>query len=373
MRDTDKIKIFVRDSIAMLVLTLFLISAARAERVKDISHISGIRDNQLIGYGLVVGLDGTGDNSDFTSQSFKTMLSSLGVQLPDGVTASSKNIAAVAIHAVLPPFAKPGQQIDITVSSIGNSKSLRGGTLLLSQLKGIDGNVYAVAQGNLVVGGFGAEGGDGSRIKVNVPVVGRIPNGATIEVASPSVLQNESTISYLLNRPDFTTAKRMADAINTQFGPDTSKPYDAGTIVVKMPVDFGDKVDFLSVLENVMVKPGEEKAKIIVNSRTGTIVIGNHVKVGPAAVSHGSLTVTITENREVVQPEALSEGETAEVQESDIAVTQENSRMFLLDRGISLDMIVKAINQTGTAPGDLMAILEALDTAGALTAELEVI
>lgn len=373
MKKRSLFKIFLRDSAILFVVVLSMASVVKAERIKDISHISGIRDNQLIGYGLVVGLDGTGDNSDFTSQSFKTMLTGLGVQLPDGVSASSKNVAAVAINAVLPPFSKPGQQIDITVSSIGNSKSLRGGTLLMSQLKGIDGNVYAIAQGNLVVGGFGAEGSDGSRIKVNVPVVGRIPNGGTIEVASPSVLRNNPTVSYLLNRPDFTTAKRMADAINNYLGPDTAKPQDAGTVNVKMPVDMGDKVNFLSALENVKLSPGEEKAKIVVNSRTGTIVIGNNVKVGPAAISHGSLTVTITETQDVSQPDPLSNGTTTNVQKSNIAVTQESNRMFLLDEGVSLSIIVKAINQIGTAPGDLMAILGALDTAGALTADIEVI
>ena len=347
---------------------------ASAERIKDIANISGIRSNQLVGYGLVVGLDGTGDNSEFTGQSFKTMLARLGVQLPADIKASSKNIAAVAIHAELPPFAKPGQQIDITVSSIGNSKSLRGGTLLLSQLKGADGNIYAIAQGNLVVGGFGAEGSDGSKIKVNVPVVGRIPNGATIEVPSPSTfIENSASITYLLHRVDFTTAKRMADAINQYMGPGTALPMDGSAIHVNVPKEKGEKVRFLSALENISLNPGEEAAKIIVNSRTGTIVIGQHVGVGPAAVSHGSLTVTITERTNVSQPLPGSEGETVETPESAIEAVQENSRMFQIDKSVSLNTIVRAINEVGAAPGDLMAILEALKQAGALSAELEII
>ena len=237
--------------VVVLLIAISMAQTVFAERIKDISNIAGVRSNQLIGYGLVVGLDGTGDNSDFTSQSFKTMLARLGVQLPNDIKASSKNIAAVAIHADLPPFAQPGQQVDVTVSSIGNSKSLRGGTLLMSALKGADGKVYALAQGNLVVGGFGAEGTDGSRIKVNVPVVGRIPNGATVEVPSPSSLQNVQSVTYLLNRPDFTTAIRMADAINAYIGQGTAVPIDGASVQVEVPKDVGHRVRFLSALENL--------------------------------------------------------------------------------------------------------------------------
>ena len=351
----------------------FCISIAHAERIKDIASIYGIRNNQLIGYGLVVGLDGTGDNSDFTGQSFKTMLSRLGVQLPEETKAQSKNIAAVAIHGDLPAFAKPGQQIDVTVSSIGSAKSLRGGTLLLSQLKGADGKVYAIAQGNLVVGGFGVEGSDGSKIKVNVPVVGRIPGGAIIEVMSPAVFTENNTITYLLHRIDFTTAQRMADAINNFIGSIAAAPLDGSSVMVNVPQDLGARVRFLAALENVSLNPGEEAAKIIINSRTGTIVIGQHVTVSPAAVSHGSLTVTITERQEISQPLPASDGETAIINESNINVAQKKSHMFYMPEGTSLKKIVNAINEVGAAPGDLMAILEALKKAGALSAELEII
>lgn len=356
-----------------IIWLLFMNTTVHAERIKDIASISGIRSNQLIGYGLVVGLDGSGDNSEFTGQSFKTMLSRLGVQLPADVKAQSKNIAAVVIHADLPPFAKPGQLIDVTVSSIGNAKSLRGGTLLLSQLKGADGKVYAVAQGNLVVGGFGAEGSDGSKIKVNIPVVGRIPNGATIETTSPAVFTDSNTITYLLHRVDFTTAQRMADAINMFIGNNTAVPIDGSSVVVNVPKDLGERVRFLAALENVSLTLGEESAKIIVNSRTGTIVIGQYVTVGPAAVSHGSLTVTIAEHKDVSQPLPGSNGETKTVEESNINVAQKNSKMFYLSEGTSLRKIVNAINEVGAAPGDLMAILEALKRSGALNAELEII
>jgi flagellar P-ring protein precursor FlgI len=365
---------FMRACHLLVLISLFVFNVPSwAERIKDMATIYGIRSNQLIGYGLVVGLDGTGDNSEFTGQSFKTMLSRLGVQLPADAKAQSKNIAAVVIHSELPPFAKPGQQIDVTVSSIGNAKSLRGGTLLLSQLSGADGKIYAVAQGNLVVGGFGAEGSDGSKIKVNVPVVGRIPNGATIEAMSPAVFNDSNTITYLLHRVDFTTAQRMADAINEFIGNNTAIPADGSSVIVKVPKDVGERVRFLSALENVALTPGEEAAKVIVNSRTGTIVVGQYVTVGSAAVSHGSLTVTITEKKEVSQPMPGSEGKTTVTNESNINVAQKKSKMFILPEGTSLKKIVNAINEVGASPGDLMAILEALKRSGALNAELEII
>lgn len=369
------VKLLVKNILITLTILLVLLSASltHAERIKDIASIYGIRNNQLVGYGLVVGLDGTGDNSEFTGQSFKTMLSRLGVQLPANVKAQSKNIAAVVIHAELPAFAKPGQQIDVTVSSIGNAKSLRGGTLLLSELKGTDGKIYGIAQGNLVVGGFGAEGSDGSKIKVNVPVVGRIPNGATIEAMSPAILTESQTITYLLHKVDFTTSQRMADAINSFVGNNTAMPIDGSSVVVRVPKDLGERVRFLATLENIFLTPGDSAAKVVVNSRTGTIVVGQHVTVGPAAVSHGSLTVTIAERKEVSQPLPGSKGETTTTTESNINVAQKNSRMFYLTEGTSLKKIVNAINEVGAAPGDLMAILEALQRVGALTAELEII
>jgi len=354
-------------------ILLIIFNNLYAERIKDAASVSGVRINHLVGYGLVVGLDGTGDTSNFTNQSFKTLLSRLGIQLPPGIDPSSKSIAAVAVHAELPPFAKPGQTIDVTVSSLGGAKSLRGGTLLLTPLKGLDENVYAIAQGNLVVGGFGGEGKDGSQIKINVPVVGRIPGGGMIEVASPNNFADGDSITFLLHRPDFTTAKRLAEAINNYIGQGTAEPLDGTTVNVNAPIERSERVKFLSALENLYFQPGDASAKIVVNSRTGTIVVGNHVLVRPAAVSHGSLTVTITEQQAVSQPNVGAEGQTQVTQQSGITVTQPNSRMFLLHPGPSLEDIVRGVNEVGAAPGDLMAILEALKRVGALSADLEVI
>ena len=358
-------------SIALILF--FAASMAHAERVKDLVSIAGVRSNQLLGYGLVVGLDGTGGKTQFTTQSLKSMLARYGITIPEGVTLSPKNVAAVAVHADLPAFAKPGQTIDVTVSSLGDAKSLRGGSLLMTPLKGADGNVYAIAQGNLVVGGFGISGGDGSRVTVNIPSVGRIPGGASVErmVASPFGSGNHVVLN--LNTSDFTTARSVANAINKTIGPDTAKPIDATSIKVNAPTNVSHRVVFVSLLENITVTPGEAPARIIVNSRTGTIVIGSHVRVMPAAITHGSLTVTITASSEVSQPGPLSEGETVVVPTTDIDVEQEDSRMFLFNPGVRLNQIVRAVNQVGAAPGDLVAILEALKQAGALRAELIII
>jgi flagellar P-ring protein precursor FlgI len=363
---------------AMLLLTATLglaVLPAQAERVKDLAVVAGVRSNQLVGYGLVVGLDGSGDQTSqtpFTVQSLKSMMAQLGISLPANVNPQLKNVAAVMLTAELPPFAKPGQTIDITVSSIGNAKSLRGGTLLFSQLKGGDGQVYAVAQGNVVVGGFGAEA-DGSRITVNVPSVGRIPNGATVERSVPTGFNLGDAIHFNLHTPDFTTATRLAVAVNETIGPGTAQPVDASTVRVNAPRDPGQRVAYLSMLENITVTPGDAPARIIVNSRTGTVVIGSHVRVTPAAVAHGSLTVTITADPTVSQPPPLSGGSTVVVPNSTIEVTEESDRMFLFEPGVTLGEIVRAVNEVGAAPGDLVAILEALKAAGALRAELMVI
>jgi len=282
-------------------------------------------------------------------------------------------VAAVAVHAELPPFAKPGQRIDVTVSSLGNAKSLRGGTLLMTPLRGIDGKVYAVAQGDLIVGGLGVEGADGSRVTVNVPSVGRIPNGALVERPAPTALAGDGTVIFNLHRPDFTTARRMADAINDAIGPGTARALDAVSVQVHAPRDPGQQVAFLSVLENLTLEPGEAPARVVVSSRTGTVVIGSHVRVTAAAVSHGNLTVTITERTRVSQPAPLSRGETARVPESSIQVDEEKAHMFLFPEGVTLAQIVEAVNRVGAAPGDLVAILEALREAGALRAELIVL
>lgn len=369
----NKNKILVK---VCFTLALLMSGATHAERIKDLASVAGVRSNQLVGYGLVVGLDGTGDQTSqtpFTIQSMKSMLAQFGITLPPNVNPQVKNIAAVVVHAELPPFAKPGQTIDVTVSSLGNAKSLRGGSLLMTPLKGADNVVYAMAQGNLIVGGFGTSGSDGSKITVNVPSVGRVPNGAMVENASPTPFGNEDAIVLNLHGPDFTTSKRVADAINTAIGSGTARPIDASSIQVSAPRSYDQRVMYVSMLENLTLEPGESSARVIVNSRTGTVVIGRHVRVTSAAVAHGNLTVTITEQPQVSQPGPLSGGTTVVVPATEITVEQEKNRMFMFNPGVSLDEIVRAVNQVGAAPGDLVAILEALKEAGALRAELVVI
>ncbi len=364
----------IRISFACFVLACSCL--AQAERLKDIASLAGVRSNPLVGYGLVVGLDGTGDQTTqtpFTTQSFNSMLKQFGVTLPQGTNLQLKNVAAVAVHAELPPFAKPGQGIDVTISSIGNSKSLRGGSLLMTPLKGADGKIYAVAQGNLVVGGFGVEGADGSKITVNVPSVGRIPNGALVEREVPNAFAMNNHLIFNLRRADFTTAKRVAEKINDVLGPEVARALDAGSVQVTAPTEVDDRVTYMAMLENMEVKPGSEAARVIINSRTGTIVVGNNVRVTPVAVSHGSLTVTISEGANVSQPAPLSEGQTVVLPDTQVDVDEEGSRMFKFQAGTSLDDIVRAVNLVGAAPGDLMAILEAMKQAGALRANLIVI
>lgn len=366
-------------ALALLLLALASAPASAVERIKDLAQVEGVRGNPLVGYGLVVGLDGTGDRtsqSPFTTQSLKNLLDELGVTVPPGVNPQLKNVAAVAISAELPPFARPGQSIDVTVSSISNAVSLRGGALLMAPLKGADGQVYAIAQGNLVVGGFGAQGSDGSRVSVNVPSAGRIPNGAIVERAVPDALAQGGaggTLMLNLHQPDFTTASRMVDALNKTFGTAAATALDAGTVQVQTPTDPGARVAFLSRVENLTLDPGLQAAKVVVNARTGTVVIGSNVQVMPAAVAHGSLTVTITEAANVSQPAPFSQGETVVTPESTVEATVDGSRMFVFKGGTSLDQIVRAVNEVGAAPGDVIAILEALKQAGALRAELEII
>lgn len=360
-----------------LALTLLLSSTfAAAERIKDIATVGGVRSNQLVGYGLVVGLDGTGDQtnqSPFTVQSFNNMLQQFGITVPPGTRVQTKNVAAVMIQAELPPFAKPGQTLDVTVSSISNATSLRGGSLLMSQLKGPDGQIYALAQGNLVVGGFGAEGRDGSSITVNIPSVGRIPGGATVEREVKTNFASGQPIMLNLNRADFTTANRVAESINEMLGPQVAQAQDAVSISVSAPQNPAQRVDFISLLENIEVEPGEAAAKVVINSRTGTIVVGQHVRVSPVAVTHGNLTVSISEDYTAVQPNPLGEGQTVVVPGSDIEITEETNPMFKFAPGNTLEDIVRSVNNVGASPGDLMAILEALKQAGALNAQIMVI
>jgi flagellar P-ring protein precursor FlgI len=373
--DLQRIKILA----LMAALTAALVLAAspsRAERVKDLASVSGVRTNQLVGYGLVVGLDGTGDQTSqapFTIQSIKNMLAQFGVTVPPESNPQIKNVAAVTVHAELPPFSKPGQTIDVSVSSIGNAGSLRGGTLLLAPLRGADGEVYAMAQGSLIVSGFGVSGRDGSRIAVNVPSGGRIPGGATVEREVRSSFATAPTVTLNLNSPDFTTATRLAEGINRMLGAGTAAAIDAVSVQVLAPADPSQRIAYVSTLEQLEIQPGEAPARVIVNSRTGTVVIGSNVRVLPAAVSHGSLSVTITERTDVSQPNAFGAGQTVEVPRSEIEIDQPKARMFKFEAGVNLDAIVDAVNRVGAAPGDLVAILEALKQAGALRAELIVI
>ncbi len=348
----------------------------QGERLKDLVSVSGVRTNQLVGFGLVVGLDGTGDQTSqvpYAVQSINNMLQQFGITVPDNVNPQLQNVAAVTVMAELPPFVKPGSTIDVTVNSIGNANSLRGGSLLMTPLRGADGQIYAIAQGNLTVSGFGVSGQDGSSITVNVPSTGRIPSGATVEREVPTSFLASETLLLNLHTPDFTTAHRVVEAINQVMGPGTARPLDSVSIEVRAPADPSQRISYVSTLENLEVHPGDAPARVIVNSRTGTVVIGSNVRVLPAAVAHGSLSVTITERPEVSQPGAFAEGETVVVPQTGIEVEEEGSRMFLFDAGVELNDIVQAVNQVGAAPGDLVAIMEALRQAGALRAELIVI
>lgn len=362
----------------LVVLALALPKAAHAERIKDIAMVEGARTNQLIGFGLVVGLDGTGDQvtqTPFTIQAARSMLQQFGVNLPPGVNPQTKNMASVIVTAELPAFTKPGQKMDITVSSIGNAKSLRGGELLLTQLKGGNGEVYAVAQGGVVVSGFGADGVDGSSVSVNTKASGRIPNGALIEREVGNALDDGSNrITFNLHTADFTTAKNTASEINRMMGPGTAEALDAVSISVLAPTDTAQKVAYLAELENIEVSKANSAAKIIVNARSGTIVIGSEVVVKPAAVATGSLTVTIDESFAVSQPGPFAAGgQTAVVPQSTVDAEQKEAKFFVMEGGVNLQEIVTAINKVGAAPGDLIAVLEALQQAGALSAQIIVI
>lgn len=364
--------------VLLAALALVFPKDAQAERIKDISMVEGARTNQLIGFGLVVGLDGTGDQvtqTPFTIQAARSMLQQFGVNLAPGVNPQTKNMASVIVTAELPPFTKPGQKMDVTVSSVGNAKSLRGGELLLTQLKGGNGEVYAVAQGGLVVSGFGAEGSDGSKVSVNTKASGRIPNGALIEREVGNALADGSDrVTLHLHTADFTTARNMAFAINSMMGPDTAEALDAVSISVRAPTDTAQKVSYLAELENIEVVKASSAAKIIVNARSGTIVIGSEVIVKPAAVATGALTVTIDESIAVSQPGAFAAGgQTAVVPDSNVTAEQEEANFFVMEGGVNLQDIVSAINKVGASPGDLISVLEALQQAGALSAQIVVI
>ena len=360
----------------LVLLGLLSVSAsAAAVPLMDLVDIEGIRGNQLIGYGLVVGLDGTGDKNQvkFTSQSVANMIKQFGVNLPANVDPKLKNVAAVTVTAMIPPSYSPGQSVDVTVSSLGDAKSLRGGQLLMTTLHGVDGEVYALAQGALVVGGLNATGQSGSSVAINSSNSGQIPNGATVERMIPSDFASRDEVMLNLRQPSFQTAARVVEAVNERFGSGTASALDSTKIALRAPLTSTQRIGFMAMLENLEVAEGRERPRVVFNSRTGTVVVGQGVRVKAAAVAHGTLTVTIGENPQVSQPNAFSGGETVVVPSSDVTVEQDRSRMFKWPEGASLDSIISTVNSLGATPDDLMSILQALEKAGALNADLIVI
>lgn len=376
----------VRRALVLVGLPVLLACAgtAHAERLKDLVQIQGVRDNPLIGYGLVVGLDGTGDQTTqtpFTTQTLTNMLANLGISLNNGQAGGGssasnmqlKNVAAVMVTATLPPFERPGEAIDVTVSSLGNAKSLRGGTLLLTPLKGADGQVYALAQGNVAVGGAGASA-NGSKVQVNQLAAGRIPAGAIVERAVPTqVAQAGGTMQMSLNDMDYDTAQRIVAAVNNAFGEGTAMPLDGRTIQLRAPIDPSQQVAFMAQLENLDVRPAQAAAKVILNSRTGSIVMNQMVTLQNCAVAHGNLSVVVNTQTTVSQPGAFSNGTTVATQQSQIQLKQDNGALKLVTAGANLADVVKALNALGATPADLMSILQAMKAAGSLRADLEII
>ncbi|WP_374520973.1 flagellar basal body P-ring protein FlgI [Undibacterium squillarum] len=350
-------------------------SPVQAERLKDLAGIQGVRQNQLLGYGLVVGLDGTGDQTTqtpFTVQSIVSMLQQMGISLPTGTSLQLKNVAAVMVTASLPPFAQPGQAMDVTVSSMGNAKSLRGGTLLMTPLKGADGQIYGMAQGNVLVGGVGAAA-NGAKAQVNHLSVGRISGGATVERAVASPLTQGDLVQLDLNQADFSTASKVVDAINRRFGQGTAAALDGRSIQVRAPASPDQRIAFLGQLESLDVTPAQQAAKVILNARTGSIVMNQAVTLETCAVAHGNLSVVISTDNGVSQPNPLAAGQTTATANSNISITKDPGQLLMLKAGASLADVVKALNAIGATPQDLLAILQAMKAAGALRADLEII
>ncbi len=371
--------------LAMVAMLLVAAMPARADRVKDLAQVAAVRTNQLIGYGVVVGLQGTGDGSDitFTIQSIKSVLNRMGVSVDSplsdfetavtgGAKLDLKNAAAVMVTAELPAFAKPGQRIDVTVSAMGKATNLRGGTLLLTAMRGVDGETYAIAQGSLTATGIDAAAA-GSKVAIGVPTAGRIPDGATVERMVETPFDRSAEVVFNVHRKDFTTTNAIVSAINQRFGGDMARAIDGISLAVRAPMDITQRVAFMSLIENLDVRPGEPPARVVVNARTGTVVISNNVRVSAAAVSHGTISVAIAATNEVSQPNAFAGGQTAAVQNATVEVQEPNKPMFLFQPGVDLRSIVDAVNQVGASPSSLIAILEALKTAGSLRAELVVI
>jgi len=350
--------------------------AARAERLKDLASIQGVRANPLIGYGLIVGLDGSGDQvrqAPFTQQSLNNMLAQLGITVPPGANMQLKNVAAVMVTATLPPFARPGQHLDVVVSSMGNAKSLRGGTLLMTPLKGADGQVYAIAQGNLLVGGAGASA-DGSSVQVNQLNGGRIDNGAIVEKSVPTQLGADGIIHLEMHATDFGTTQRAVDAINARHGPGTARAVDGRVIAVRAPVDAAAQSQFLAMLEDLNITRGEARARVIINARTGSVVMNRTVMIDEAAIAHGNLSVVINRQTAVSQPDTpFAGGQTVVAPSTNIEMRQDGLSLQRVATSANLADVVKALNALGATPQDLLAILQAMKSAGALHAELEII
>ncbi|RZL00276.1 MAG: flagellar basal body P-ring protein FlgI [Rubrivivax sp.] len=348
---------------------------AQAARLKEVASVQGVRSNQLMGYGLVVGLDGTGDQTTqtpFTAQSLTSMLQQMGITVPAGVAMQVKNVAAVLVTATLPPFAQPGQAIDVTVSSLGNAKSLRGGTLVTTPLKGADGQIYGLAQGSLVISGAGASAG-GSKVQVNQLSAGRIPNGATVERSVPTPWLQSSVVQLDVQSDDFNTARDVAGVINKAKGAGTAEAINGRTVQVRLPAQPGERVAFMADIENLSIDRATPAARIVINARTGSVVVNQAVTIGPCAIAHGNLSVTVSSTPVISQPNALSQGQTVVSEKADIKINQEPGALIQLPAGTKLTDVVKALNTLGANPQDLLAILQAMKAAGALQAELEVI
>lgn len=365
--------------VGTVVLSLLMAPPAQAERLRDLASIAGVRHNQLIGYGIVVGLDGSGDQTTqtpFTVQSVVSMLQQLGVNLPQGTQLQLKNVAAVMVTSSLPPFSQPGQTLDITVSSMGNAKSLRGGTLLMTPLKGADGQVYAMAQGNVLVGGVGVQaggGGGGNSLVINHLSVGKISAGATVERAVASSLGEGNMIRLELNTADFATASRVVDAINDKYGAGIAYALDGRVIRVQAPSSSDQRVTFIGTLQDMNVNPAEQPAKVIMNARTGSVVMNRAVTLETCAISHGNMSVSVSSDPQVSQPNPLSGGSTVVTQNQNVAIKKDGGKVMMVKGGASLAEVVKALNAIGATPQDLLSILQAMKAAGSLRAELEII
>ena len=375
----DRIERLIRALIARTALmasaALWWPTAANAARIKELASVQGVRSNPLVGYGLVVGLDGTGDqttSTPFTSQSIAAMLQQMGVTVPPGASMQLKNVAAVLVTAQLPPFAQPGQTLDVNVSSLGNAKSLRGGTLIATPLKGADGQIYALAQGNLIVGGAGASAA-GSKVQINHLSAGRVPEGATVERAVPTPLNQGEYLQLDLNSNDYATAREVARAINAKMGEGSAQALDGRVVRVRMPPTPDERVSFMADIENLPIDRAAPAARVVINARTGSIVVNQAVTLSACAVAHGSLSVTISTTPVVSQPGPLSGGQTVAREKADITINQQPGSLIHMPAGTQLVDVVKALNSLGATPQDLLAILQAIKAAGALNAELEVI